>query len=151
MPLRIVLNLLNGIAATCHWLGDLIEWISDSWNIFDDEEPSYQIDFNEDTDDDTSYEALEREQTIRAILKTCVQEEVSAEMIRVNMLGYSRALGAIAHMAAKESSEKQICMEAAGVIAVTASAERMLSSVANFKLVSQYRFICNDSDEEDES
>lgn len=134
---------------TCHWLGNLVEWISDSWNIFDGEELGYQISFDEDCDDETSYEALEREQTVRGILRMCVQEEMSAEFIRVNMVGYSRALGAIAHMAARETTDKQICMESAGVIAVTATCEKMLSSIGNFKLINKYQFIDTNSDEEE--
>jgi hypothetical protein len=136
------------MAMTCHWLGNLIEWISDSWNVFDGEGLDYEISFDKESDEETSYEALEREQTVRSILKTCVSEEMSAEFIRVNMIGYCRALGAIAHMAASESTDKQICMESAGVIAVTATTEKMLSSVGNFKLISKYQFINTNSDEE---
>jgi len=71
----------------------------------------------------------------------CVREELKADLIRINMLGYCRALGTLGHMTGQESTDKQICMEAAGVIAITATCERMLNSIGKFKLVNTYKFI----------
>jgi hypothetical protein len=94
-----------------------------------------------DADDAIDPEALSKEQLIRAIVAGCVEEELAAETIRLNMLGLCRSLGVLSQLAAEESQHKQTCMEAAGVIAVTASCERMLRSVSGFRFVRTYRFI----------
>lgn len=94
-----------------------------------------------DADDAIEPEALSKEQLIRAIVAGCVEEELAAETIRLNMLGLCRSLGVLSQLAAEESQHKQTCMEAAGVIAVTASCERMLRSVSGFRFVRTYRFI----------
>lgn len=92
------------------------------------------------SDDDITDEALHKEQWIRQVVITCVEQELSAEAIRMNMLGLCRSLGALSQMAADRSDHKQTCMEAAGLIAVTTSCERMLRSVSNFSVIRQYRF-----------
>lgn len=95
-------------------------------------------------DDDISGEALEKERLIRGVVAHCVAEQLSAETIRLNMLGLCRSLGALSQMAADESEHKRTCMEAAGVIAVTSSCERMLRSVSGFGLIRTYRFARGD-------
>lgn len=85
-------------------------------------------------------EALNREQVIREIVMACVAEGTSAETLQVNMLGLCRSLGAMSQMVAEQSRNKGLCMEAAGVLAVTASCEKMLKSVSTFNLIRRYRF-----------
>lgn len=103
------------------------------------------LDFESDLPDDAiSGEALAKEQLIRQVVATCVEQRLPAETIRLNMLGLCRSLGALSQLAAEESNHRQTCMEAAGVIAVTASCERMLRSVSGFQLIQQYRFSQDD-------
>jgi hypothetical protein len=138
------------LATTFHWCGDLLDWIADSWRpepCDADEDAAaagegvaLELDGG-DADDAIDAEALSKEQLIRAIVAGCVEEELAAETIRLNMLGLCRSLGALSQMAAEESTHKQTCMEAAGVIAVAASCERMLRSVSGFRFVRTYRFI----------
>ena len=141
-----VIRTLDGLATALHWCGDLLEWITESWSSpasSDEDEPSGGIDLGFDgpsSDDEISDEALHKEQWIRQMVITCAEQELSAETIRMNMLGLCRSLGALSQMAADRSDQKQTCMEAAGLIAVTASCERMLRSVSNFSVIRQYRF-----------
>jgi hypothetical protein len=127
-----------------------MDWIARSWSPlgFDNESDDYVLSFQDMPDDDSSYEALEKEQTIRAVVRNCVEEELSADFMRVQMIGLCRSLSALGHTAAIHSNEKQICMEAAGLIAVTASCEKMLRSVSGFKLVESFRFGLEDPDED---
>jgi aspartate aminotransferase-like enzyme len=97
-------------------------------------------------DDAIDPEALAKERLIREIVAGCVQEELAAETIRVNMLGLCRSLGALSRLAADQSQNKQTCMEAAGVMAVTATCEQMLRSVSGFRLMHTYRFISEKRD-----
>lgn len=142
-----VIRTLDGLATALHWCGDLIEWIAESWSSptsdGDDDQPDGAIDLGFDgpsSDDEISDEALHKEQWIRQVVITCAEQELSAEAIRMNMLGLCRSLGALSQMAADRSDHKQTCMEAAGLIAVTTSCERMLRSVSNFSVIRQYRF-----------
>lgn len=139
--------MLTTTAGAIHWIGDLLEWIADSWSPQDDadEELPGILDFKGSApDDEISIEALDKEQLIRGVVTNCVAQELSAETIRLNMMGLCRSLGALSQMAAEGSSHKQTCMEAAGVIAVTTSCERMLRSVSGFQLIQHYRFMAGD-------
>lgn len=145
-----IVGALTALATTFHWCGDLIDWIADSWSPAAsdaDDEPVDEGDDlcleldGDDADDAIEPEALSKERLIRAIVAGCVEEELPAETIRLNMLGLCRSLGVLSQLAAEESQHKQTCMEAAGVIAVTASCERMLRSVSGFRFVRTYRFV----------
>lgn len=141
--------LLEGLANALHWGGDLADWIAESWSpLPDDEEPDEEVAEESelpfaggDPDDAISAEALAKEQLIRGVVATCVEQELAAETIRLNMLGLCRSLGVMSQLAAEDSQHKQTCMEAAGVIAVTASCERMLRSVSGFQFIRTYRFL----------
>lgn len=107
----------------------------------DDQSSLEALEFDADLDDDAiNGEALNKERLIRQIVASCIEQELPAETIRLNLLGLCRSLGALSQLAADESSHKQTCMEAAGVIAMTSSCERMLRSVSGFELIQQYRF-----------
>ena len=121
----------------------MIEWIADSWKPLspeDDEDEDLLAIDEENADDAIDAEALSKEQSIRSIVAGCINDELEAESIRISAVGLCRSLGAIAQLAVEESQHKQTCMEAAGVIAVTTSCERMLRSVSGFKLIRNYRF-----------
>lgn len=142
-----IVGVLIALATTCHWAGDLLDWIAGSWSpepgdADDEDGDEAPLVFSDsDADDAIDAEALSKEQLIRAIVAGCVEEELPAETIRLNMLGLCRSLGVLSQLAAEESQHKQTCMEAAGVIAVTASCERMLRSVSGFRFVRTYRFV----------
>jgi hypothetical protein len=89
---------------------------------------------------EASYEALEREQTIRKILEVCVNEGLSAELISTYILAYCRALETMAQMAGVSSDEKRICMESAAATAVAISCTRMIKSIESFVFTKRYRF-----------
>lgn len=139
-------SILRRISTTCHWFGNLSEWIADSWSPSSDDgdeaiEELPQLPFaGTSDDDDFTIEAANREQLIREIVKACVEQGTSAETLRVNMLGLCRSLGAMSQMIVEQSNHKGLCMEAAGVLAVTASCEQMLKSVSGFNLIRSYRF-----------
>ncbi len=127
----------------------MIEWIADSWrpplDEADDQGSLLALD-SDSADDAIDPEALSKERAIRAIVAGCVEQELDAEAIRISVLGLCRSLGAIAQLAAETSQHKQTCMEAAGVIAVTSSCERMLRSVSGFQLIRTCRFVRGSGD-----
>lgn len=151
-PLQLgMVGWLTALATAIHWCGDLIDWIAESWRPSSGESPDAEgagdaedgelLFDGGDADDAISAEALAKEQLIRGVVAQCVAEELAAETIRLNMLGLCRSLGVMSQLAAEDSQHKQTCMEAAGVIAVTASCERMLRSVSGFQFIRTYRFL----------
>lgn len=91
-------------------------------------------------DNAISAEALAKEQLVRAVLAHCMTQELSAETMRLNLIGLCRALNALSQLAVERSENRELCMEAAGLVAVLTSCEQMLRSVSEFELVRQYRF-----------
>lgn len=102
--------------------------------------PECVEDGEDSSDNAISQEALAKERVVRAVMAHCITQELSAETMRLNLMGLCRSLNLLSQLAVERSDNKDLCMEAAGLVAVTTSCEQMLRSVSAFELVRQYRF-----------
>lgn len=130
------------IARMLNWSADqllnLVGWISPETNDEKEEKAPY-FELNP-CGKDISPAALEQERMIRQIVISIAQERLTAEHIRLQVIGLSRALGALSNSVSNQTDDIEIAMEGAGIMTVASAVEKMMSGVSSFHIIRKYSF-----------
>lgn len=162
---NLTVSFLTGIAMIFQWAGQslyaLVEMIDESEMQFrfDEEEEvedgnldmtNYMVSPHQEDDGYLRPASAESEQIIREIVSQHIEGGAQAKNIVIGVMGMCRALNTMASAVVQASNNKTLCCEAAGIIAVTSTCERMLRSVTAFDFIEKYQFIePSPSDDED--
>jgi hypothetical protein len=84
--------------------------------------------------------SAEAEMMIRQVLSFNIHSGATAKDIVISLMGLSRSLGTMASITARDTDDKQTCMEATSTIAVAATCEKMLRSITGFRFIENYSF-----------